>query len=317
LEVGTGFHPELTGRENIYLNGTILGMGKKEIDHKFNDIVDFAEISKFIDTPVKHYSSGMYVRLAFSVAAHMESEILLVDEVLAVGDVAFQKRCLGKMENVAREGRTVIFVSHNMATLQSLCTRGIVIHEGNMTFDGSIERAVRNYLANLTKNTTENLEENSERSGIGSVRFKTIQILNDLNQPTNHLIAGKPTSIEFTYENIDNSKQAQVAFTIYNHLGVAVTNFDTKVTNFEINDLGKEGKFICNIPNLPLPLGQYRIAGVIYVGKQVADHIPNLMVFEVSSSTFFENGRSPNIKYCSCMIMHEWNHKVRLSLETQ
>jgi lipopolysaccharide transport system ATP-binding protein len=132
LEVGTGFHPELTGRENVYLNGSILGMRKTEIDQKFNDIVGFAEIERFIDTPVKHYSSGMYVRLAFSVAAHLEPEILLVDEVLAVGDIAFQKKCLGKMDNVSREGRTVVFVSHNMNTMQRLCPTSILLNHGRL-----------------------------------------------------------------------------------------------------------------------------------------------------------------------------------------
>ncbi|RME47458.1 MAG: ABC transporter ATP-binding protein, partial [Chloroflexi bacterium] len=141
LEVGTGFHPELTGRENIYLNGAILGMRKREIDRKFDEIVAFAEIEKFIDTPVKRYSSGMYVRLAFAVAAHLEPEILLVDEVLAVGDAAFQKKCLGKMGDVAKEGRTVLFVSHNMAAITSLCQRAIWLEEGKIKEDGSAEHS--------------------------------------------------------------------------------------------------------------------------------------------------------------------------------
>ena len=140
LEVGTGFHPELTGRENIYLNGAILGMKKAEIERKFDEIVDFAEIDKFIDTPVKHYSSGMYVRLAFAVAAHLEPEILLVDEVLAVGDAAFQKKCLGKMESVAQQGRTVLFVSHNMAAIQSLCTGCILLDLGEIVTHGVSSR---------------------------------------------------------------------------------------------------------------------------------------------------------------------------------
>ncbi len=149
LEVGTGFHPELTGRENICLNGAILGMKKAEIEQKFDQIVDFAEIEKFIDTPVKHYSSGMYVRLAFAVAAHLEPEILLVDEVLAVGDAAFQKKCLGKMGEVANEGRTVLFVSHNMASINSLCQHGIVIDDGRIIHQGKTDEAVRFYLDHL------------------------------------------------------------------------------------------------------------------------------------------------------------------------
>ena len=145
LEVGTGFHPELTGRENIYLNGTILGMSRKEVKEKFDDIVEFSGVSKFIDTPVKHYSSGMYVRLAFSVAAHLEPEILIIDEVLAVGDAEFQKKCLGKMSDVAAEGRTVIFVSHNIAAIKELCTRGIVLNKGEIIFSGNQLDAIEAY----------------------------------------------------------------------------------------------------------------------------------------------------------------------------
>ncbi|HAA29508.1 MAG TPA: ABC transporter ATP-binding protein, partial [Cyanobacteria bacterium UBA8553] len=146
LEVGTGFHPELTGRENIYLNGAILGMSKAEIKRKFDEIVAFAEVEKFLDTPVKHYSSGMYVRLAFAVAAHLEPEILIVDEVLAVGDAQFQQKCLGKMEAVGKEGRTVLFVSHNMAAVENLCQRAMVLHQGKVQYIGSQTEAITQYL---------------------------------------------------------------------------------------------------------------------------------------------------------------------------
>ena len=147
LEVGTGFHSELTGRENIYLNGTILGMKRDEIDRKFDEIVEFSEIEKFLDTPVKRYSSGMYVRLAFAVAAHLEPEIIMVDEVLAVGDAAFQKKCLGKMSNIAKQGRTVLFVSHNMSAIVSLCNRCILLDEGSIKLDGDVSKAIVRYLS--------------------------------------------------------------------------------------------------------------------------------------------------------------------------
>src|SRR5574339_281457 len=162
LEVGTGFHPELTGRENVYLNGSILGMRKAEIDRKCDEIVAFAEIDKFLDTPVKHYSSGMYVRLAFSVAAHLEPEILLVDEVLAVGDMAFQRKCLGKMDDVAQTGRTVVFVSHNMGLLQTLCQRGILFQEGAVHTDGTITEAVDAYLQTLEKAQAQDLSRRTD-----------------------------------------------------------------------------------------------------------------------------------------------------------
>lgn len=145
LEVGTGFHPELTGRENVYLNGTILGMTRKEVESKFDEIVAFSGVEKFIDTPVKHYSSGMYVRLAFAVAAHLEPEILIIDEVLAVGDAEFQKKCLGKMKDVAGEGRTVLFVSHNMGAVKNLCHRAILLKNGQLNFMGGVEDVIKNY----------------------------------------------------------------------------------------------------------------------------------------------------------------------------
>lgn len=158
LEVGTGFHPELTGRENIFLNGAILGMGKAEIKRKFDEIVDFAEVEKFLDTPVKRYSSGMYVRLAFAVAAHLEPEILVVDEVLAVGDVQFQKKCLGKMEDVGKEGRTVLFVSHNMQAIKSLCKTAVLLEKGRMLCVGSTTEAINTYINDETRNENKKIE---------------------------------------------------------------------------------------------------------------------------------------------------------------
>lgn len=154
LEVGTGFHPELSGRENVYLNGAILGMSKSEITRKFDEIVDFAEVEKFLDTPVKRYSSGMYVRLAFAVAAHLEPEILVVDEVLAVGDASFQKKCIGRMKDVAGEGRTVLFVSHNMDAVQRLCNKGILLNKGKMILDGDIQSVTNKYLETFSQGQT-------------------------------------------------------------------------------------------------------------------------------------------------------------------
>src|SRR5688572_3024387 len=167
LEVGTGFHPELSGRENIFLNGAILGMQRMEITRKFDEIVDFAEVEQFMDMPVKHYSSGMYLRLAFAVAAHLEPEILLVDEVLAVGDAAFQKKCLGKIGEVAGAGRTVLFVSHNMAAITSLCTRVVYLDKGLFSADGSANEIVQLYLTRSAGNVVENLADRTDRGGNG------------------------------------------------------------------------------------------------------------------------------------------------------
>ena len=179
LEVGTGFHGELTGRENIYLNGAILGMKKTEIDRKFDEIVAFAEVEKFIDTPVKHYSSGMHLRLAFAVAAHLEPEILLVDEVLAVGDAAFQKKCLGKMEAVAKEGRTVLFVSHNMGAVQRLCSRTILLNAGRIVRDGETQAAIHEYLkTGLAQPGERTWPKREEALGDNVVRLKAVRARN-------------------------------------------------------------------------------------------------------------------------------------------
>ncbi len=174
LEVGTGFHPELTGRENTYLNGAILGMKRSEIDRKFDEIVSFAEVERFIDTPVKHYSSGMYLRLAFAVAAHLEPEILLVDEVLAVGDAAFQRKCTGKMGDVARQGRTVLFVSHNMAALRQLCTSAILLTSGSVAEQGDADSIIRKYLAITMSTDSVDLRKVTDREGRGEMRFVVI-----------------------------------------------------------------------------------------------------------------------------------------------
>src|SRR6266705_1693597 len=185
LEVGTGFHPELTGRENIYLNGAILGIKKAEIAHKFDEIVAFAEVEKFIDTPVKRYSSGMYVRLAFAVAAHMETEILLVDEVLAVGDAEFQKKCLGKIGDVAKGGRTVLFVSHNMAAVQGLCTSGVFLSQGRVVTQGTAADVVQHYLKTIAPPAIESssLGERTDRSGNGRIRLTRFWVEDEACKP--------------------------------------------------------------------------------------------------------------------------------------
>lgn len=205
LEVGTGFHPELTGRENIFLNGAILGMGKKEILQKFDEIIDFAEIEKFLDTPVKRYSSGMYVRLAFAVAAHLEPEILVVDEVLAVGDVRFQKKCLGKMESVATEGRTIVFVSHNMAAINNLCQKGILLSHGTISAQGTSEEIVDKYLSLSNKSSIEYRCEKSIHVEGSPVRLLSAKISS--GSGGREVDISKETVIEIVYENFKEDAQ--------------------------------------------------------------------------------------------------------------
>lgn len=232
LEVGTGFHPELTGRENIFLNGSILGMRRSEIDRKFDQIVDFAEIEQFIDTPVKRYSSGMYVRLAFAVAAHLEPEILLIDEVLAVGDVAFQKKSLGKMENVSQQGRTVIFVSHNMNALQRLCPKSVLLNHGQMVMQGNTSDVIEKYLASAsTMNDgpdTMIRVSNQSRQGSGKVRFEGISYTSKNSQAGNFPYSDG--MLELIIElNSDSARSiGSLAVTFYDKYGTSLVNLDTK-----------------------------------------------------------------------------------------
>lgn len=219
LEVGTGFHPELTGRENIYLNGAILGMSRVEIKKKFDEIVDFAEIEKFLDTPVKRFSSGMYVRLAFAVAAHLESEILLIDEVLAVGDAEFQKKCLGKMEDAGKEGRTVFFVSHNMLAIRDLCTSAVVLKHGQIDLQGNISTAIEHYLMDKSDIAGEvSWESPASAPGNDQVKLKAVRIVSD------SITTGKPgidkeIEIQVDYWNMEKDSRRLVSMHLFNSMG--------------------------------------------------------------------------------------------------
>jgi len=230
LEVGTGFHPELTGHENIYLNGAILGMRRAEIERKFDAIVEFAEIDKFIDTPVKHYSSGMFVRLAFSVAAHLEPEILLVDEVLAVGDVAFQKKCLGKMDSVSNQGRTVIFVSHNMNAMQRLCPKSILLNQGQLIRYGDTAEVVEQYLASSASTTMPgNWIDVSglSRDGSGQVQFAAIAY-SSLNQAVGlHPFSNGPLELSLDLVSDMPREVGSIAVVLYDRYGTKLVNVDT------------------------------------------------------------------------------------------
>jgi lipopolysaccharide transport system ATP-binding protein len=222
LEIGTGFHPELTGRENIYLNGAVIGMKKAEIEHKFDEIVAFAEIEKFLDTPVKRYSSGMYVRLAFSVAAHLEPDILLIDEVLAVGDAEFQKKCLGKMDDVAKGGRTVLFVSHNMASVQNLCARAILLESGQINMEGSVNAVIDKYLGSETGKTGEVCWASPEVApGDNRVRLKAVRIFSE-GRVTGDVDISKEFRIEIDYWNLQADKQRVVSIHLFNSVGTCL-----------------------------------------------------------------------------------------------
>ena len=231
LEVGTGFHPELTGRENIYLNGAVIGMKRAEVKQKFDEIVAFSEIEKFLDTPVKRYSSGMYVRLAFAVAAHLEPDILIVDEVLAVGDAAFQKKCLGKMGDVAKEGRTVLFVSHNMGAVANLCSKTILVDAGRLTLKGDTREVISNYIGSLTNTGGEIVWRNIETApGNDIVRLKAVRIKSD-GVVTSDVRIDKEIVIEVDYCNLEGDNVLVSALELRDKMNafVLASNNRTKV----------------------------------------------------------------------------------------
>jgi lipopolysaccharide transport system ATP-binding protein len=309
LEVGTGFHPELTGRENIFLNGAILGMSKKEITRKFNDIVEFSGIDKFLDTPVKRYSSGMYVRLAFSVAAHMEPDILLVDEVLAVGDAEFQKKCLGKMDEVTKTaGRTILFVSHNMGAIQNLCKRCIVLEKGKISYIGETNKAINEYLNGNRKYFNTPIKDRKDRKGRGMLRFTDIKIETPDN--TNYLVTGKPFKVKLYFDvdkDYDQLKNVAVSFTINDQInGDHILAFWTETTgsNFVID---KNKKYIeCDISKCHLVYGQYYINLFCTVNGVVSDYIVNAAEITVDDKEYFSRGIRDHKDHPKYVVDHEW-----------
>jgi lipopolysaccharide transport system ATP-binding protein len=304
LEVGTGFHPELTGRENIYLNGAILGMKKAEIESKLDEIVAFAEVDKFLDTPVKHYSSGMYVRLAFSVAAHLEPEILLVDEVLAVGDMAFQRKCLGKMDDVAKAGRTVVFVSHNMGLLQQLCERGIFIQQGTVHTDGTITEAVDAYLHTLEQAQAPDLSQRTDRKGLGQARLVNMEVTANGNGSSSILRTGHPARFVFQVDALVPGMACN--FNVFDTIGQPVTSFKSRVRGPEDSYDPHNGlKFICELDELLLLPGRYRMDVAITGDNRLQDFIEAAAVFEVADGHIGGRPIQPDGKF-SVSMTHRW-----------
>jgi lipopolysaccharide transport system ATP-binding protein len=273
LEVGTGFHPELTGRENIFLNGAILGMTKREIAAQFDAIVEFSGVEKFLETPVKRFSSGMYVRLAFAVAAHLSTEILIVDEVLAVGDAEFQRKCLGKMRDVAGSGRTVLFVSHHMQSVQTLCSRAIFLEKGQITYDGEVVGAIERYMASFNTGGA-SLSTASHRRGSGELRLTAI------GWDKENYTCGETKTLRFTIERkAPSAARVFVSATITNETGVNVVKIDSRMANrwFEVDER-IEGFFSFTHPWLRP--GHYTISFYI-CSAGVIDHVEGACSFDV------------------------------------
>lgn len=312
LEVGTGFHPELTGRENIFLNGAILGMSRTEIKYKFDEIVAFAEVERFLDTPVKRYSSGMYVRLAFAVAAHLEPEILIVDEVLAVGDAQFQKKCLGKMESVGREGRTVIFVSHTMSAIQALCDRGIVLQSGKILLDGSTDAAVDTYLeTGLTLANEIPIGQRQDRSGSGKVKVIDIRIIDNSGTQVSSLKSGEDYSFEIDCFNQTDTRLSNVvlSFDIFDERDNIVLLFRTNFTNESITMNPGLNCVKCKVCGLPITLGTYSTSVYAsHADNEVLDYLLNASTFSVEGGDFFGTGSSGLPSHCKVLTKVSWSY---------
>ncbi len=308
LEVGTGFHPELTGRENIYLNGAILGMRKKEITRKLDEIIDFSGVERYIDTPVKRYSSGMYVRLAFAVAAHLESEILIVDEVLAVGDAEFQKKCLGKMGDISKgEGRTVLFVSHNMAAVKSLCTRGIVLENGMLVYDGESSNAIDVYSTKIVETLNAKPIHKTYTNRLKVTDFSVVQSGKKINHGATVLL-GQKLTFTVDLDVLDTINDLSIAMDVVNSNGELISHISNEDDNmyFHKIDGGTSLKIEINTAELLFVPGHYSMnfwAGVGHM--ETLYEIKNCFAFDLEQSSFTK--RTKDLPKHSRVYLHtQW-----------
>jgi lipopolysaccharide transport system ATP-binding protein len=311
LEVGTGFHPELTGRENVYLNGTILGMKKKEIDQKFEEIIEFSGVRRFVDTPVKRYSSGMMVRLAFAVAAHLEPEILIVDEVLAVGDAQFQQKSIGKMQDVARgDGRTVLFVSHNMGCIERLCQKVVVMEEGRIKMITDTKSGIREYLRQCSSSAVGPDIRHLPRLGDGRIRLSGFRLLDPSGDELSSALSGRDMTFAIRYQSSLPSIQARICV----GLSVHALNGDTLFTLFtyhtghDFRDIMPGGEFHCRIRRLPLNAGRYLIHARVEWNDEVCDFPTEPIAYlEVEAGDFYGTGKLTTDRgYSPFLVDAEW-----------
>jgi lipopolysaccharide transport system ATP-binding protein len=310
LEVGTGFHPELTGRENIFLNGAILGMRKREIEQKFDEIVAFSEIEKFLDTPVKRYSSGMYVRLAFAIAAHLEPEVLLVDEVLAVGDIAFQKKCLEKMEEVAKGGRTVLFISHNMGAIRSLCGSAVWLDNGQIVKKGPVDEVVRDYEEHQLRRFDESasvVERDPEDVKDKSFYISRVEMLNEKGEHTNIFRYNDKLIMIVDYSGTLLEEQFSPEFRVYNELGQLVSTGASAAFHGKYFSQ-KNKKIRIEVGPLILTSGKYRISLSVMTGSHRADTWENAIGFTiVECQPFLKTYEMPTRVEGACVLQHSFS----------
>jgi homopolymeric O-antigen transport system ATP-binding protein len=307
LEVGTGFHPELTGRENIYLNGSILGMTRREIDRKFDQIVAFAEVERFLDTPVKRYSSGMYVRLAFAVAAHLEPEILIVDEVLAVGDAAFQRKCLGRMKAIGKEGRTVLFVSHNMPTVLNLCERAILLHAGRIERDGPPDDVVRTYTKGFSaaNGGRVDLADSPLRPPGAPAIIRGVTLRNAAGDVTDCFGCGEP--IEIVIDVNGNLERPQVGIGFDDHNGQRVFSVTTFLSRDVVPPVRGTASVVCRIAELAVLPGDYTLCVSIGTREHtLMDALENAVALQVVPADFYGNGATPLSNLGPMLVRSSW-----------
>ena len=306
LEVGTGFNQELTGRENVFLNGAILGMTRDEVRRQFDAIVAFAGVERFLDTPVKHYSSGMYVRLAFAVAAHLRSEILIVDEVLAVGDLEFQRKCLGKMRDVAIDGRTVLLVSHNMAAIGSLCSSAIVLRGGRVAYAGDVDQAIAEYSARDAAVLVGDLRDRHDRVGKGEIRSTSIAIANTNGELTRVVKTDEPFDVIVSYEAQMAIRDVEASLNIELLDGTRIV---TLASGFRNESFGVEpgaGTLVCRVDGLPLRPDTYAI-NVFFSGNHAFyDHVERAMLFEIAPADVYRTGRMPQRNEGALIASYRW-----------
>lgn len=308
LEVGTGFHPELTGRENVYLNGSILGMRKTEIDRRFDEIVDFSEVERFLDTPVKRYSSGMYVRLAFAVAAHLEPDILIVDEVLAVGDTAFQKKCLGKMGEAANSGKTVLLVSHNMAAIENLCSHALLLEQGNVVSDGPVANVIEAYLNLASFVASQKLASRPDRSGNGRLRLTKVEFLPSLfGVRTETVRSGDDLEICVSYEGEENLRNLSLSIGINTLSGQTLLLLGNELVGTEWKSVQSSGSIHCSLKRLPLAPGQYHLNLYCLTNGVLADWVQSAATLTVEAGDFFGTGKLPPASHGGLLVGQEWS----------
>jgi lipopolysaccharide transport system ATP-binding protein len=310
LEVGTGFHQELSGRENIYMNGALLGMRRAEIHRKLDEIVAFSEVEQFIDTPVKRYSTGMYMRLAFAVAAHLEPEILIVDEVLAVGDSAFQKKCLGKMGEVAKHGRTVLFVSHNMAAVQSLCSRAVMLKGGRVQTVGPVGEVVQAYLDAALASNTVPVSERTDRRGDGSVRLSSARVegLDEMDEasPLAAIRSGSRLKLTIGYKGQSRPRHLRFIASICDMNNVGIYMLDSDAMGGIPEELPAEGTVTCITEPLNITPGRCVLNLMLWKGAGLVDDVQNVMVFDVEADDVLGSGKLPPREWALGILKHRW-----------